>query len=517
MRNRVALGAMAVVSACGLVACSTSAQNPSASFDNTGPHQGSVPTAVARTGPTPNPSSTPVAKAKTKRATATPIIPGAVPPTSSSSAGKVKTASWKAGTENTAASTASTRVIGYYANWDQYNSNGSELMTPDVVPATQITHLNYAFAGVSGAGGTYVQNGTVAGEMVQIAPNNCYAIDQWGDLDAPLTVNGTSYDGGYAAVNSGLKAENSSLKTLLSIGGWTQNQYTSSGTAFTATPNTLFSAIAADSAATATFVQSCVQFAKAHGFDGVDIDWEYPVSGGAAAGSAADTANYTTLLQAFRSELTTEYGSGLGLLSATVPSSAAIMANEDLSAVAGVVDSLNLMGYDYNGCWNTFAAHNAPLYSNPSGVPPADATFDDQSAIETLLTTYSVPAAKINMGVPFYGHTFSGATTGTNNGLFEPTTGCGPGNGSAPYYNAIAPLLSGYTTEYDAVSEVPYAYNSAGDWVSYDDAQSMNMKGAFIDQNGLGGAMIWVIEGDTSTHTLVSALNSGLGGQAATS
>lgn len=76
---------------------------------------------------------------------------------------------------------------------------------------------------------------------------------------------------------------------MISIGGWTWSKN--------------FSAAAATEASRQAFVSSCVDFMNTYGFDGIDIDWEYPVSGGLYAGTPADKANYTALLAEFQKEL----------------------------------------------------------------------------------------------------------------------------------------------------------------------------------------------------------------------
>jgi chitinase len=64
-----------------------------------------------------------------------------------------------------------------------------------------------------------------------------------------------------------LKKENRNLKVLLSIGGWT----------YTNTKKGL-DPVGASEAARKTFAASCVDLIKNCGFDGIDVDWEYPQS-----------------------------------------------------------------------------------------------------------------------------------------------------------------------------------------------------------------------------------------------
>ena len=68
-----------------------------------------------------------------------------------------------------------------------------------------------------------------------------------------------------------LKQRNPSLKTLISIGGWSFSRadevFKRSGS------DKVFPAMAASAANRQAFVASAVQYAKKHGFDGLDIDW----------------------------------------------------------------------------------------------------------------------------------------------------------------------------------------------------------------------------------------------------
>lgn len=82
---------------------------------------------------------------------------------------------------------------------------------------------------------------------------------------------------GYYEKVVGLKKKNPALKVLLAIGGW------SFGTQ-------KFKDMAASRYARQTFIYSAINFLRKRGFDGLDIDWEYPKGGD-------DKKNFVLLLK----------------------------------------------------------------------------------------------------------------------------------------------------------------------------------------------------------------------------
>lgn len=89
------------------------------------------------------------------------------------------------------------------------------------------------------------------------------------------------YVAGFISKTIALKQSNPKLKILAVVGGWNEG-------------STKYSAMAADPAKRATFISSTLAFIRQYGFDGLDLDWEYP---GQRGGAAEDRANFVTLLR----------------------------------------------------------------------------------------------------------------------------------------------------------------------------------------------------------------------------
>jgi chitinase len=256
------------------------------------------------------------------------------------------------------------------------------------------------------------------------------------------------------------------------------------------------------------FIDSVMDFLDRYHLDGLDIDWEFP--GMAGAGHkfrAEDKQNFTLLLAELRKrfdEQTRQTGKRLYLTFAA-GSGPEFVANTEMKKIARLVDTVNLMAYDFyepGSAPNT--GHHAPLYNNPADPHKASADISVR-----VLEDAGVPAEKILLGVPFYGHTW-GEVPATAHGLFQP--GKQVGNPLTPYSRIVSRMLgNGFTRYWDPVSDVPYLYNEDRKiFVSYEDPESIAIKGRYVLKNKLAGMMFWSYEAD-SNGALLNAVDKALG------
>jgi chitinase len=198
-----------------------------------------------------------------------------------------------------------------------------------------------------------------------------------------------------------LKAKYKNLKILISIGGWTLSGQFSG---------------AVQPANLKGFVQSCVDMfikgnipglapgAAAGIFNGIDIDWEYPAfqridgqSKGGYTFSRNDTQNYTAMLAEFRRQLGSRY-----LLTIAAPAGQDKFSKIQLSKIGPYLDWINLMTFNYHNSWETQTDIQPPLYCDPKDPWPTKIYCINYSV--TSYRQAGIPAAKINLGLPFYGH-----------------------------------------------------------------------------------------------------------------
>ncbi|HZQ34590.1 MAG TPA: glycoside hydrolase family 18 protein, partial [Dehalococcoidia bacterium] len=245
------------------------------------------------------------------------------------------------------------------------------------------------------------------------------------------------------------------------------------GTGDDATVTANFAALARDNATRRAFAAQLATLVAQHGYDGVDLDWEFPAS-------AADRANLTRVVIVLRDAL----GAGK-TLSISAPPTDDHGRWFDLPGMAPVIDWFGVMAYDLSGAgWSTIAEHNAPLYPGRSGEPSA-------SGAVAYYLARGIPRRQILLGLPFFGQRFETATR-----LFQPLTP--PTPGSAPDYREIAPLLgNGWTAQRDPAAQAPYLLrDGTPGLISYDDAGSIAAKCDYIQAQGLGGATVWSLGKD---------------------
>jgi chitinase len=360
------------------------------------------------------------------------------------------------------------KMIGYYAGWATYS--GFQVTDID---ASKLTHINYAFANISEDGKIVVG-------------------DPWADIEKPFPgdTETQAFKGNFNQLNK-LKEQYPHLKTLISVGGWTWSDK--------------FSDVALTEESRTIFAESVLQFILKYGFDGVDLDWEYPVSGGKAGNTnrPEDKQNYTLLLKKIRETLDTQSAKDGKEYLLTIAGGAgkSHADNMELNLLHQYVDYVQLMTYDIHGEWDTITGMNAPLYQDP------ESGFYWEWSVQDAVQTYidgGVPAEKLVMGLPFYGRVFN-QVNNVNNGLYQPFTG---GGSSISYAGLEANYINknGFTRYWEADSKVPWLFNGST-FISYDDVESTGYKTSYIQSTGLGGAMMWELSQDPNEVLLTKVYN----------
>jgi GH18 family chitinase len=343
-------------------------------------------------------------------------------------------------------------VIGYYPSWKW------RYLPPDKIPFSKLTCVNYAFF-YPLPDGHLVGRDTVDDAMILGG-----VLNKEGSNDQP---------------RKGLTtlAHENGVRVILSVGGWDD-----SGN---------FPKVAKGEASRWQFAHSCIEAIKTYSLDGIDLDWEYPtyVDHG---GKPEDKENCTRLLKSLRDSLDV-YGRVARrklVLSAALPATEIHASGFDIEKIAPLLDYLNIMTYDLNGEWDSLSGHNAPLYS--SGQTDTNRNVD--AAFRLYTQTFHVPSSKVNIGIPFYGHSYAMCTA-----LYAPHAGADTIHFSKDgvFYNDIVETKGKLTRFWDDRAKVPYAVDSSwNSLVSYDDEESVALKAQYVLDHHAGGVIIWEITGD---------------------
>jgi len=400
----------------------------------------------------------------------------------------------------------SKKRIAYFAQWGIYGRNFKVRNVDTSGQAAKLTNIHYAFANVNEQGRCFEVNQLGQGDAwadYQTRFSAADSVDGIADvIDQPLA-------GNFNQLKE-LKAKYPGLKVSISIGGWTWSKFFSN---------------AALPANRQAFVASCIDLfikgnlpimggepqggpGSAFGvFDGIDLDWEWPASEGNVGNiiRPEDKANFTALLAEFRSQLNA-YGASVGrtyTLSAFLPAAIAkIDAGFQANQIFQYLDYATVQGYDFYGAWEPQTNHQSQLISPAANPNPNK--FSVTSAIDAW-TSRGAPAGKLSVGLPAYGRGWTGVPN-VNNGLYQNGSPA-PGTWEAGTEDYDVLKNRAGTVFRDNTNGAIWKYDGSTFW-SYDDPQLIQQKATYVKNRGLGGLMLWSLDGDDGT--LVTAMQTGL-------
>ncbi|WP_345615443.1 chitinase C-terminal domain-containing protein [Streptomyces sanyensis] len=310
------------------------------------------------------------------------------------------------------------RVIGYFTGW-RTGKNGQPAYLADDIPWDKITHINYAFAHVD------------AGNRLSVGAdgaNNAATGMTWPGVAGAEMDPSLPYKGHFNLLSK-FKKQHPDVKTLISVGGWAETggyfdengDRVDSGGFYTMATNADGSV---NQAGIDTFADSAVAFVKKYGFNGVDIDYEYPTSM-KDAGHPADfpisnarraglNKGYAALMKTLREKLD-RAGAADGrhyMLTVAAPSSGYLLRGMETFQVQKYLDYVNIMSYDLHGAWNEYVGPNASLFDDGKDAELAAANVYGSAqygGIGYLNTDWayhyfrgSMPSGRINIGLPYY-------------------------------------------------------------------------------------------------------------------
>lgn len=344
------------------------------------------------------------------------------------------------------------RIIGYFTSW-RHGKNGLPAYLVSDIPWDKLTHINYAFAHVNSA------NQLSVGDTTD--PENPSTGMEWPEISGAESDPGLPYKGHFNLLQK-YKQLHPHVKTLISVGGWAESggyfdsngDRVASGGFYSMTTN---ADLSINYQGINTFADSAVAFIRQYGFDGVDIDYEYPTSMN-DAGNPDDFVlanslrgglmrSYIELMKVLRQKLDAA-GAADGkhyLLTIASPSSGYLLRGMEAFQVTQYLDYVNIMTYDLHGAWNQFVGHNAALFDSGNDAELAAwnyYTTSQYQQIGYLNTDWAyhyfrgtMPAGRINIGIPYYSRGWKNVQGG-NFGLWGTAAlpnqqQCPPGTGGS--------------------------------------------------------------------------------------
>ena len=376
---------------------------------------------------------------------------------------------------------AARRVIGGFPGYAIYDARDPRYVAD--LPGDALTHVVYA-------GGKATAEGLAAW-------GDPYADGEREFPDEPAGAGVGGNPRGNFGQLARLKERHDDLQALIGIGGWVGSTGVSLA-ARTAEGRQRFAA-----SVVSRFLDDA-----GDAFDGVALEWQWPVAGGPPGqGAPEDRANYTALAREVRRQLDNRgrLDRRRYLLTVALPGSRDLAKNFDLTGLAEVVDWFDVRTYGYHGpAWEGTTNFTGPLYAG------------DGQSVDLTMRAYvdaGVIASKLVLGVSAFGHGWRNVPA-RNDGLFQPahspwvpagTRDADPGrpSGTFDHDDVVERLLPVGKRSWSPVHQVPWLYLPSRGWfVAYEDEESIDAKVRYVQERNLGGLAFSDLTAEGKTYPL---------------
>lgn len=387
-----------------------------------------------------------------------------------------------------------THSVGvYYSNWSPYEPR---LHFPHDIKLDKVSHVYYAFFIVDGKTGKIKSS------------------DQWSDfnLDVKNPNIPNIIPGVLGELNYLKTMPSNNFKLIMAVGGWSNRQE--------------FPRMVRSKKKMDNFISSVINTMFINGFDGVDLDWEFPKNDG------FEPQKYLEICARLRAGMDNLENDIWGADNCYEPRFHLSMATP---AFSGALDILpiqkmnlyisvwNMMTYDFHGEWSKKTGYHSNLYNtknNPNVNPLKRRRYEglgieneeNLNAQETILKmtkNFSVNPGKVVLGMAAYGRGFTNVKTDDGVYIGKEFSGVGGESEGEPgmwLYNQLP--IKGTKEEFDDILVSAYCFDpKTKTFVGYDNIKSMKIKNEYIKDHELAGGFWWESVGDDHVNPSRSLLN----------
>ncbi|QEU63016.1 Cts2 [Kluyveromyces lactis] len=379
-------------------------------------------------------------------------------------------------------------IATYYSNWSPYNARNHK---PADIPTNQLTHVYYAFFVVDAKSGAVKSS------------------DSWSDFEMPLSMGVKGCIKELQKIKLESKHE---FKTILCLGGWSNRD--------------AYKKIAKSEKKVKKFIETAVDCMFRYGFDGIDLDWEFPEE------DSTEPIVYLEMMKGIREgmdQLERQiFGSSAEekdhphfQLSVATPAFAEKLNILPIPEMSKYVDIWNMMCYDFHGEWSEVTGYHSNLYllghSHRRSLRNriSNSSLSSDTAVKLMTDRHNISSRRIALGMAAYGRGFTNVETNDDNYLGKTYHGVGGGSEGEPgiwLYNQLP--IDGSKEQFDSNAVSAYCFDpKSRTFVGYDNVQSMDIKGKYIKKRNLNGGFWWESCGDSKdpSKSLVNAFSKEIG------